>query len=177
MRPKSWKTSVSRNILSILVRLSTGTELHQNGNGRRWYEVRQISAICIQLDIFGESHFDLFYSSFSSLRSFNFLLFLIEYSISFWHHCTTVKLHSVYLNCSKVKSHQLRGWLVKMFMLFLPILEPKFSQGLSSILHKQYAFGPRSGEMKFRRNENTTDLKINGKSLANKHGIFDDVFS
>ena len=48
-------------------------------------------------------------------------------------------------------------------MLFLPILEPKFSQGLSSILHKQYAFGPRSGEMNFRRNENTTDLKINGK--------------
>ena len=57
-------------------------------------------------------------------------------------------------------------------MLFLPIPEPKFSQGLSSILHKQYAFGPRSGEMNFRRNENTTDLKINGKSLANKHGKF-----
>ena len=56
---KKLETSVSRNILSILVRLSTGTELHQNGHGRRWYEVRQISAICIQLDIFGESRFDL----------------------------------------------------------------------------------------------------------------------
>ena len=96
MRPKKLETSVSRNILSILVRLSTETELHQNGHGRRWYEVRQISAICIQLDIFGESHFDLF-SSFSTLRSFNFLLFLIEYSISFWHHCSTVRLHTVYI--------------------------------------------------------------------------------
>ena len=40
-------------------------------------------------------------------------------------------------------------------MLFLPIPEPQFPQGLSSTLHKQYAFGPRSGEMNFRRNENT----------------------
>ena len=73
MRPKKLETSVSRNILSILVGLSTETELHQNGHGRRWYEVRQISAICIQLDIFGESHFDLFF--------FFFFFFLWEASI------------------------------------------------------------------------------------------------
>ena len=40
-------------------------------------------------------------------------------------------------------------------MLFLQIPEPQFPQGLSSTLHKPYAFGPRSGEMNFWRNENT----------------------
>ena len=63
--------------LSILVRLSTEKELHQNGHDWRWYEVRQISPICLQLDIFGEfsSPISIFFSSFCSFslsESFNF---------------------------------------------------------------------------------------------------------
>ena len=140
---------------------------------------------CVKYLLFA---FNLIFLVSPVLISFFFLILLFLWEASIFS-CSSLNIqfhsdiivvqlsYTVYIwivLMSKAKSHQFRGWLVKMFMLFLPIPEPKFSQGLGPMLHKQCALGPCFHEKwkHFLPDLLFTDLKINGKSFSKKHGKF-----